>query len=142
MQNLLVQRSEKKRAFNSQMGMRLSVIAPDTAPLRVSGMDPSNLMIVEGGVLHTRFVNIRHESGQLEMLTDRMDDIKALTMAAGPHPLMDGVLRLTIAGLDVLDVVSDGGAVNISGTGLTAQFANATVDENEAQVTVYLDKQG
>ncbi len=139
-QNLLVQRSEKKRAFNSQMGMRLSVIAPDTAPLRVSGMDPSNLMIVEGGVLHTRFVNIRHESGQLEMLTDRMDDIKALTVAAGPHPLMDGVLRLTIAGLDVLDVVSDGGAVNISGTGLTAQFASATVDENEAQVTVYLNK--
>ena len=115
-QNLLAQRSEQKQAFDSQMGMRLSVIAPDTAPMRVSGMDPSNLMIVEGGVLHTRFVNIRHESGQLEMLTDRMDDIKALTEAIGPHPLMDGVLKLTIAGLDTLDVVSDGGAVNISGS--------------------------
>ncbi len=137
-QNLLAQRSEQKQAFDSQVGMRLSVIAPDTEPLRVSGMDPSNLMIVEGGVLHTRFVNIRHESGQLEMLTDRMDDIKALTEAIGPHPLMDGVLRLTIAGLDILDVVSDCGAVNISGSGLTAQFANATVDENDAQVTVYL----
>lgn len=70
-----------------------------------------------------------------------MDDVKALTVAVGPHPLMDGVLRLTIAGLDALDVVSDGEAVNISGSGLTAQFTNATVDENDGQVTVYLDKQ-
>lgn len=121
--------------------MRLSVIASDTAPLRVSGTDPSNLRIVEGGVLHTRFVHIRHESGQVEMLTDRIDDVKALTVAKGPHPL-DGVLRLTIAGLNALEVVSDGGTVNISGSGLTAQFTNATVDENGAQVTVYLNKLG
>lgn len=140
-QDLLAQRSEEKRAFDSQAGMRLSVIAPDTVPLRASGWDPSNLMIVEGGVLHTRFVNIRHESGQVEMLTDRMDDVVALTVAKGPHPLMNGVLRLTIAGLDALEVVSDGEAVNISGSGLTAQFTNATVDENDGQVTVYLDKQ-
>ena len=140
-QNLLAQRSEEKRAFDSQVGMRFSVIAPDTEPLWVSGTDPSNLVIVEGGVLHTRFVHIHHESGQLEMLTDRTDDVKALTVAKGPHPLMNGVLRLTIAGLDVLDVVSDGEVVNISGSGLTAQFSNATVDENNGQVTVYLDKQ-
>ena len=139
-QNLLAQRSEEKRAFDSQAGMRLSVIASDTVPLRVSGTDPSNLRIVEGGVLHTRFVHIRHESGQLEMLTDRMDDVVVLTVAVGPHPLMNGVLRLTIAGLDTLDVVSDGGAVNISGSSLTAQFTNATVDENNGEVTVYLDK--
>ncbi|MYB58444.1 MAG: hypothetical protein F4X51_18835 [Gemmatimonadetes bacterium] len=65
----------------------------------------------------------------------------ALTVAVGPHPLMDGVLRLTIAGLDALEVVSDDGAVNISGSGLTAQFTNATVEKNGAQVTVFLDKQ-
>ena len=141
-QDLLAQRSEQRRAFDSQVGMRLSVIAPDTEPLWVSGTDPSNLMIVEGGVLHTRFVHIHHERGQLEMLTDRMDDVVALTVAVGPHPLMNGVLRLTIAGLDTLDVVSDGGSVNISGSGLTGQFTNATVDENDGQVTVYLDKQG
>ena len=141
-QDLLAQRSEEKRAFDSQTGMRLSVIASDTVPLWVSGSDPSNLKIVEGGVLHTRFVNIRHESGQVEMLTDRMDDVVALTVAVGPHPLMNGVLRLTIAGLDTLEVMSDGGTVNISGSGLTAQFTNATVDENDAQVTVYLNKLG
>ncbi len=73
------------------------------------------------------------------MLTDRMDDVKALTVAVGPHPLY-GVLRLTIAGLDALEVVSDGGTVNISGTGLTAQFTNANVYENDGQVTVYLNK--
>ena len=140
-QNLLAQRSEEKRAFDSQVGMRLSVIAPDTEPLWVSGTDPSNLVIVEGGVLHSRFVQVSHESGQLEMLTDRMDDVRALTVAVGPHPLMNGVLRLTIAGLDALDVVSDDETVNISGSGLTAQFTNATVDENDGQVTVYLDKQ-
>ena len=133
-QNLLAQRSEQKQAFDSQAGMRLSVIASDTVPLWVSGTDPSNLRIVEGGVLHTRFVHIRHESGQLEMLTDRMDDVVALTVAVGPHPLMNGVLRLTIAGLDALDVVSDGGAVNISGSGLTAQFTNAIVDENDGSL--------
>ena len=138
-QNLLAQRSEKKQAFDSQVGMRLSVIASDTVPLWASGWDPSNLRIVEGGVLHTRFVNIRHESGQLEMLTDRMDDVVALTVAKGPHPLMNGVLRLTIAGLDTLEVVSDDGAVNISGSGLTAQFTNATVNEGDGQVTVYLE---
>lgn len=140
-QDLLAQRSEQRRAFDSQVGMRLSVIAPDTEPLWVSGTDPSNLVIVEGGVLHTRFVHIHHERGQVEMLTDRMDDVVALTVAVGPHPLMDGVLWLTIAGLDTLDVVSDDGAVNISGSGLTAQFTNATVDENDGQITVYLDKQ-
>ncbi len=139
-QDLLAQRSEEKQAFDSQMGMRLSVIASDTVPLWVSGSDPSNLGIVEGGVLHTRFVNIRHESGQLEMLTDRMDDVVALTVAVGPHPLMNGVLRLTIAGLDALEVVSNDGGVNISGSGLTAQFTNAIVDDNDEQVTVYLNK--
>ncbi len=121
--------------------MRLSVIASDTAPLWASGWDPSNLMIVEGGVLHTRFIHICHESGQAEMLTDRMDDVVALTVAVGPHPLMNGVLRLTIAGLDALEVVSDDGEVTISGSGLTAQFTNAIVDENDGQVTVYLDEQ-
>ena len=138
-QDLLVQRSEEKQAFDSQGGMRLSVIASDTVPLWVSGSDPSNLRIVEGGVLHTRFVNIRHESGQVEMLTDRMDDVVALTEAVGPHPLMNGVLKLTIAGLDALEVVSDGGAVNISGSGLTAQFTNAIVNENDGEFTVYMD---
>ncbi|MDE2800761.1 MAG: hypothetical protein OXI94_19010 [Gemmatimonadota bacterium] len=69
-----------------------------------------------------------------------MDDVKALTVAVGPHPLMNGVLRLTIAGLDALDVVSDGGTVNISGSGLNAQFTNANVYENDGQVTVYLNK--
>ena len=122
------------------LGMRLSVIAPDTVPLWVNGTDPSNLRIVEGGVLHTRFVQVSHESGQVEMLTDRMDDVVALTVAKGPHPLY-GVLRLTVAGLDALEVMSDGGTVNISDSGLTAQFTNATVDENDGQVTVYLDKQ-
>ncbi len=140
-QDLLAQRSEQRRAFDSQVGMRLFVIAPDTEPLWVSGTDPSNLVIVEGGVLHSRFVHIHHERGQVEMLTDRMDDVRALTVAVGPHPLMNGVLRLTIAGLDALDVVSDGETVNISGSGLTAQFTNATVDENDGQITVYLDKQ-
>ena len=139
-QDLLAQRSEQRRAFDSQVGMRLSVIASDTEPLWVSGTDPSNLRIVEGGVLHSRFVYIHHERGQVEMLTDRMDDVKALTVAKGPHPLMDGVLWLTIAGLDALDVVSDDGAVNISGSGLTGQFTSATVDENDGQVTVYLDE--
>ena len=138
-QNLLAQRSEEKQAFDAQVGMRLSVIASDTVPLWVNGTDPSNLRIVEGGVLHTRFVQVSHESGQLEMLTDRMDDVKALTVAKGPHPL-DGVLRLTIAGLDALEVVSDGEAVNISGSGLTGQFTSANVYENYGQVTVYLNK--
>ena len=67
-----------------------------------------------------------------------MDDVKALTVAKGPHPL-DGVLRLTIAGLDALEVVSGGETVNISGSGLTAQFTNAIVDESDGQVTVYLE---
>ena len=49
------------------------------------------------------------------------------------------VLRLTIAGLDALEVVSGGETVNISGSGLTAQFTNATVDESDGQVTVYLE---
>ena len=138
-QDLLAKRSEEKRAFDSQVGMRLSVIASDTAPLWVNGTDPSNLRIVEGGVLHTRFVQVSHESGQLEMLTDRMDDVKALTVAVGP---LDGVLRLTIAGLDVLEVVSDDGTVNISGSGLTGQFTNATVEKNDTQVTIFLDKLG
>ena len=53
---------------------------------------------------------------------------------------MNGVLSLTIAGLDTLEVVSDGEAVSISGSGLTAQFTNATVDDNDGQVTVFLDK--
>ena len=60
----------------------------------------------------------------------------------GRYPAVIASNIVEIAGLDALDVVSDGGAVNISGTGLTAQFANATVDENDAQITVYLNKLG
>ncbi len=58
----------------------------------------------------------------------------------GRYPAVIGSSIVEIAGLDALDVVSDDGAVNISGTGLTAQFANAIVDENDAEITVYLNK--
>ena len=53
---------------------------------------------------------------------------------------MDGVLKLTTAGLDTLDVASDGESVNISGNGLTAQFVNATVDEDDGHITVHLNE--
>jgi len=138
---LINERSERKRIFDSRSGVRFSVVTSSTAPLRVNGIDPSNALIIDGGVLHTRYIKLRHEKGQIEMLTLLNDGVEAMTEAAGSHPLYSGFTKLIVVGLNNIAVKTDGGSVSVESDGLSAYFEKARVDKSDTHITIYLNNQ-
>ena len=129
-------RVRQREAFESRTANSLTVIAPVKRPLRVTGMDPSNVTIVDGGVLHTRYIALAGSSGRFEMMYSTGDGVSALTEAAGSHPTSSGIRRLQVVGYDKLDTRTDKTTVEVSGNGLSARFDNATLEEHGSRFTV------
>jgi formylglycine-generating enzyme required for sulfatase activity len=120
-------RQEKRRAFDALPGWRLIVTAADGQPLRSGGFDPLNIEKIDGGVLHTRYIVLRNESGTLTMMKEGEGDLKALTESAGAHPLFSGVSRAIIAGLSRPEVTHEGTTVRLRAPGLQADFHDASL---------------
>ncbi len=133
-ERVLALRGERRDQFESQPGWTIVVQADDTSPLWPRGFDPLNVHRVDGGILHTRFLKLGNDSGALEVMGGT-----ALTEAAGPHPLFNGVRRLILAGLEAepqIDV--DGEHVRINLSGFSADFTGASVQRSDRQITVGL----
>ena len=135
---LLKQRAQKKETFDSRSSRRLTVIASVNRPLRVTGIDPSNATIVDGGVLHTRYVKLAHDSGRFEMMSSPGDGVEALTEAAGSHPILSGVRTLQVVGHDKLKTKVKDGSVEVAGKGLSARFDKAILDKHGSKITIRL----
>ena len=85
-------REQRKRDFLAQPGW--TIVITSDKPFFPARFDPLNVQIVaKGEVLHTRHLKLTGESGSIEIL-----DRPALTESAGPHPLFNGVRRLTLTG--------------------------------------------
>ncbi len=89
-------RRERERLLEdylSQTGGRLILISEQ--PLWPAGFDPMNVdTLTATEVLHRRWLKLKNDNGSLEILDGRV-----LTEGAGPHPLFNGVRRVTLTGL-------------------------------------------
>ncbi len=133
---LLKGRVERREAFDSAAGWKLVVETSKASPLWPQGFDPLNVRHVAGGILHTRFLKLGNESGALEVMGDTV-----LTEGVGPHPLFDGVVRMTLGELTEEPAVEiDGEHVTVSLPTLNAEFSGADVERSDDRVVIRLGR--
>jgi hypothetical protein len=130
--------TERQRAFDTRAGWRVIVQAADGQPLWPQNFDPLNLERIAGGTLHTRWLSLGNDAGQVRVIDEAGVDLESVTEGIGPHPLFNGVRRLVIAGLPRPTVQTANARVAVSATGLTLDFANATVHERGNEIVVQL----
>lgn len=133
-----VGRAERRKAFDARPGWRLVVLAAEGKPLWPQGFDPLNVERVEGGLLHTRFLRLGNESGELAAVEGEGADLEALTEGAGTHPLFHGVRRVSVACLAKPEVEAKGGRVTLRNLGLTAAFENASAQVHGTEVLIQI----
>jgi hypothetical protein len=85
-------------------------------------------------VLHHRWLKLGNGEAELEVL-----DREALTEAVGPHPILQGVRRLTVTGLaEKPEVHERGGWARIRVEGFTAKLKSATIDVTSHELRIRL----
>jgi hypothetical protein len=136
---VIAARGERRNAFDARPGWRVAVEAAPGKPLWPQGFDPLNVERVEGGILHTRFVRLGNDAGDLEAIDEAGADLEAITEGVGPHPLFNGVRRITIAGLAKPVTTTELGKVTVRAPGFTAQFKNAGLEVKGTEVLVRLE---
>lgn len=132
---LLDQRLALRREFLAAAGPRLVIEAADDALLWPEVFDPSNVRRLGATeVLHTRWLVLSNAGSRLEVL-----DRSALSEGVGPHPLFNGVRRLTVTGLAGEPVVREAeGAVVIEAPGFQGAFAGARLERDGTTLVVRL----
>jgi hypothetical protein len=119
----LVRRNETaRRGFEDALGWRIVVDAPEASPLFPGGFDPLNVRVLDRThVLHGRWLQLSNDSVTIEVL-----DRPSLTAGVGPHPLFNGVQRLTVTGLRTEPTVAEGEdmlTITAEGVDVTARGA-------------------
>jgi hypothetical protein len=134
-EDLRARKSELRREFLARPGWTLLVVAGTGAPLWPQNFDPWNVRTLgRGEVLHTRWIKVGNSSGTVEVL-----DRASLTEGLGPHPLFNGVARITVAGLSAEpDVREQGDTTTLKAEGLTATLKGARVERSGQTITVRL----
>jgi hypothetical protein len=133
-EGVLERRVERRAEFESVPGWRVVVEAGEANPLWPQGFDPLNVRLVEGGVLHSRFIKLGNGNGKLEVM-----GAGALTEEVGPHPLFNGVRRLLVTGFEGEPaVVVESERVTISSDGFSADFVSASVERGDQEVVIHL----
>ncbi len=127
-------RTERRQAFLGQPGWTLEAVTEAT-PIFPQGFDPLNVEVVgPGEVLHTRYLKLGGPAGEIEIIGR-----SALTAAAGPHPLFNGVRRLVVTGLPNDPVARrDSGSVHIQAPGISGVLRIASVVQTGQTVTLTL----
>lgn len=123
---LVEERAERRRAFDTRPGWRVTVRAAAGRPLWPKGFDPLNVDRLGDLVLHTRMLQLANEDGELRAIDEAGADLESTTAAAGAHPLFNGVSTVVVAGLGEPKVETRDGRVTITAPGFTASFARAT----------------
>jgi len=120
-------RSARRQVFDTRPGWRVVVRAAQGQPLWPQGFDPLNVEQVDGGFLHTRFLRLGNDAGELRVIDEAGADVEGLTEGVGPHPLFNGVTTLMVAGFAEPQITAAGSEVTVRAPGFTAQFTSATV---------------
>src|SRR5690606_15282135 len=74
----IAMRTERRSAFDARAGWRVVVEAADGRPLWPQGFDPLNVERVDGGLLHTRFLRLGNDAGELLAIDEEGADVEAL----------------------------------------------------------------
>lgn len=122
---VITTRTHLRASFRTQAGRRLDIMTAPDRPLWVRGFDPMNLVLLESGeVLHERYLALENTDGVLELFAGR-----ALTEAAGPHPLFDGVRTVTLTGLIAApDITETREGIKITVPGCNLTVMNGQLD--------------
>ncbi len=128
-------RQQRRRQFDNRETWQLVIKAAEGSPLWPQGFDPLNVIRVQGGILHTRFLRLGNERGYLEVIDGGDVDIEALTVGAGPHPLFNGIEEVTIVGLAEQELTAENGHLSVETPGLNAEFDLVSI-HREAGVTM------
>ncbi len=128
-------RADLRRTALGAPGWTLEVVAPAEAPLWPQGFDPLNVHSLGGGeVVHTRFLKLGNDAGQVEVLGRT-----SLTEAAGSHPLFNGVTRLVLTGLaSEPSVERKDDALVLRAEGVTASFTGAKLEREPGRLRLRL----
>lgn len=95
---------EARTEFEEALGWRVEVEASDASPMFPGGFDPLNVRTLDRThVLHDRWLQLSNDSVTIEIR-----DRPSLTAAVGPHPLFNGVRRLTVTGIPTEPTVVEG----------------------------------
>jgi hypothetical protein len=129
-------RAARRAAFDARPGWRLVIEAASGKPLWPQGFDPLNVERVEGGLVHTRFLELGNESGRIRVLDEERADLETFTEAAGEHPLFGGVRRLTVAGIEALHLDETNGGVALERPGLSLELRNVHVHSTGTTVVI------
>jgi hypothetical protein len=131
---LLTQRKQLRLDFEAKPGWRLVIEPAQAKPLWPQRFDPKNLHLVEGGVLHTRFLKLGNAAGELELLGSQ-----AFTESAGSHPLFNGISRFVMTGLpEKPEVKQQGDELSIEFPTFKATFNQARATESQQKVHIRL----
>lgn len=134
-EKLARQRAELRQAFDAQPGWRVTVQTAPDKPLLLDGFDPVNVTrLSDRTILHKRWLKLHNDSGSLEILNHG-----SLTEAAGRHPLFEGVLQWTTAGLSTRpEVKQDGAHVTVKTPTINLDFSNAAVESEGESIRILL----
>jgi hypothetical protein len=133
---LLETRGERRKLFEARSGWRVVVEAADGQPLWPRGFDPLNVERLDEGLLHTRFVRLGNDSGELQVINTTGVDIEALTYGAGDHPLFEGVRRVVVVGLDKPQLETVAAKVSARAEGFRADFSGVEARWSEKQLVL------
>ncbi|UCF21479.1 MAG: hypothetical protein JSU87_08870 [Gemmatimonadota bacterium] len=124
-----------RREFMTAPGHRLVIEAEGDAVLWPEAFDPSNLKrLTSMEILHTRWLKLSNSDSRLEVL-----DASALSEGVGPHPIFNGVRRVTLTGLEGEPVVSDSaGALLVEALGLRGMFRAAEIERSGTTINIRL----
>jgi hypothetical protein len=129
---------ERQRAFDARAGWRVVIQSAPGQPLWPQGFDPLNIERVEGGLVHTRFLRLGNDAGQMTAIDEAGADLEARTEGVGPHPLFNGIAWVEVAGLAKPTIERAPGRLVIRAPGFSADFKNATAQESGQQLLVQL----
>ncbi|MCG8607699.1 hypothetical protein MJD09_22280 [bacterium] len=131
---LLSQRKQLRLDFEAKPGWQLIIESAETKPLWPQRFDPKNLQLVDGGVLHTRFLKLGNAAGELELLGSQ-----AFTESAGSHPLFNGIQRFVMTGIaEKPKVKKQGEGLSIEFPTFSAAFSQARITESRQKVHIKL----
>jgi hypothetical protein len=119
--------SAERTRFEEAQGWRVVIDAPAARPLSPGGFDPLNVRVLDDTyVLHGRWLQLSSESAAIEVL-----DRPSLTLGVGPHPLFNGVRRLTVTGIRSEPVIEESGdSLRLVAEGIDVTAAGATVERD------------
>jgi hypothetical protein len=122
----LVARREQERSDLLDAPGRRVVVVAGSQPLFPQGFDPLNVQTVRPGeILHTRFLRVGNDHGFVEVMGRR-----ALTEAAGDHPLFNGVRTVTLTGLPGDPVMERDGVIVIEHDSVRGEFRGGHVERS------------